>query len=272
VCTDSAAGGIWQIAPKAFESVGATVVEVGAVPDGKNINEGSGALHPEKLAEAVIRESANLGVAFDGDADRVIIVDDEGMIWDGDRIVAVLALWLKEKERLNNDAVVVTEYSNLSAVLFLESNGIRVEKVLNGDRAVAAKCKEIGAVLGGEVAGHIIYPEWMSASDGLFVAVWLAKIAHEKGVKLSSLRPDYQNFPSKVWNIAVREREPLEEIAGWQEEFEKQREYLGTEGRAFARYSGTEDLLRILVEAKDAEKMEKAGEALSEIIKKEIGK
>ena len=272
ICTDSAAGGAWQIAQKAFAGAGATVVEIGVKPDGKNINEGSGALYPEKLAEVVLREGADMGVAFDGDADRLILVDDEGEIWDGDRIVAVMALWLKEKGKLANDAVVMTEYSNLSAVLFLGENGVRVEKVLNGDRAVAQKCQEIGAVLGGEVAGHIIYPEWLSASDGLFASALIAEIAHEKGVKLSVLRPKYKNFPSKLWNLPVTERKPLEEIEGWQEGLEKEQKFLGVEGRTFARYSGTEDLLRILVEAKDAKKMEEVGERLSEIIKKEIGK
>jgi phosphoglucosamine mutase len=199
------------------------------------------------------------------------MVDDEGVVWDGDKIVSMLAVWLKEEGRLKNDVIVMTEYSNLSAVLFLEKNGIKVEKVLNGDRAVAHKCKEIGAIIGGEVAGHIIYPEWTSASDGLFAAVMVANIVNSKGTKLSSLRATYKNFPSKLWNIRVKERKPLEEIKGWSDELKKQQEYLGTTGRTFARYSGTEDLLRILVEAKDVVKMEEVGEALSKIIKKEIG-
>jgi len=272
VCTDSAGGGAYGLVRRAFEEVGAKVVEVGPTPDGKNINEDCGASHPEKLAEAMVREGADMGVAFDGDGDRLIMVDDEGMVWDGDRIVSVIALWLKEKGRLANNVVVMTEYSNLSAVLFLGRNGIRVEKVLNGDRAVAQKCVDIGAMLGGEVAGHIIYLPWMLASDGLFASSLVAKIAHEKGLKLSELRPDYDNFPNKIWNIEVEERKPLEDISGWNEGLKKWREYLGVEGRAFARYSGTEDLLRILVEAKDIEKVKNAGEGLSEIIRKEIGK
>jgi len=271
ICVDSAAGGGWKIVRKALEKAGATVVEVGPMPDGNNINEDCGALYPEKLAGAVVREGADMGVALDGDGDRLMIVDDEGIIWDGDRIVAVLAMWMKRDGRLLNDVVVMTEYSNLSAVRFLEKAGVRVEKVLNGDRAVVQVCRELGAVLGGEFSGHIIYPEWLSASDGLFASVLVAGIACEKGVRLSSLRPEYENFPRKIWNIEVKERKPLDEMAGWEEGLRRWREYLGAEGRTFARYSGTEDLLRILVEAQDSEKMEKVGEELSEIIRKEIG-
>ncbi|MCL1839885.1 phosphoglucosamine mutase [Candidatus Saccharibacteria bacterium] len=272
ICTDNAAGGGYGIVRKALEKVGATVVEVGPKPDGTNINEGCGALHPEKLAEAVVREGADMGVAFDGDGDRIIVVDDKGMIWDGDRITSMLAVWLKSEGKLAGDVVVMTEYSNLSAVQFLEKQGIRVDKVINGDRAVAAECKKIGAALGGEASGHIIYPEWLSASDGLFVATLVARMAHERGMKLSSLSPDYENYPSKLWNIDVKERKPLEGVKGWNEGLKRWQEYLGAEGRVFVRYSGTEDLLRILVEAKDAEKMKEAGDGLSEIVRKEIGK
>jgi phosphoglucosamine mutase len=272
ICIDSAAGGSWKLVREALERVGVAVVEVGPTPDGKNINENCGALHPENLAKAVVDESADMGAAFDGDGDRLILVDNEGKIWDGDRITAMMAVWLKEEGRLDNDVIVLTEYSNLSTVLFLEKSYISVEKVINGDRAVVAECKNIGAVLGGEASGHILYPEWLSASDGLFASAFVANIAHKKGVKLSELRPNYENYPSKLWNIYVTERRPLENIVGWDEGLQKWREYLGTEGRVFVRYSGTEDLLRILVEAKDTKKLEEVGERLSEIIKKEIGK
>lgn len=272
VCVDSAAGGAWQIAQKAFKKMRAEPTEVGPKPNGKNINDGCGAGLPEGVATKVIQMHADMGVAFDGDADRLTIVDDEGQIWDGDRITAMLAVWLKEEKRLKNNAVVMTEYSNLGAVLWLKEQGIRVEKVLNGDRAVADKCEKIGAVLGGEVAGHIIYPEWMSASDGLFATTLVANVAQKKKIKLSELRPEYKNFPKKIWNVVVKERRSLEEIAGWSDELERQKEILGQEGRVFARYSGTEDLLRILVEAKDERKMEGVGKTLSEFVEARIGR
>ena len=271
VYLDSAAGGTWQLAQDAFGAMGATVEELGPTPDGKNINEECGAAFPEKLAQKVVQGGVDIGIAFDGDGDRLILVDDEGKIWDGDRIVAMLALWLKEKAELTGGSVVMTEYSNLGAVRFLEQNGVKVEKVLNGDRSVAQKCQEIGATLGGEVAGHVIYIDWMSASDALFVAVLVAKIMREKGTKLSALRPDYEVFPHKLWNLDVRERKPLGEIAGWNEALAKEQAELGSSGRVFARYSGTEDKLRILVEAKSEEQMEKTGDALSQLVKAEIG-
>lgn len=272
ICIDSAAGGGWQLVRRAFEGVGAEVIEVGPVPDGKNINDGCGAAFPEKIADAVVREGADMGVAFDGDADRLIIADNKGKVWDGDRIVVLLALWLKERGELTNNIVVMTEYSNHAAVLFLEEQGVRVDKVVNGDRAVAEKCEELGAILGGEVAGHVIYLKWMTASDGLFTAMLVAKMVRESGRTLEELRPDYENFPKKIWNLAVKERKPLEEVAGWSEELAECRELLGSEGRVFARYSGTEDLLRILVEAKDETKMRKVGERLSRVMEEGIGK
>lgn len=272
ICMDSAAGGAWGMNKSAFEKAGAQVVEVGPLPNGYNINDNCGAGFPEKLVEEVVRRDADAGVAFDGDGDRLIVVDNNGEIWDGDRIIVMLAMWLKSENALDKNTVVMTEYSNLSAVQFLERNGINVEKVLNGDRAVAWKCKEIGAVLGGEFAGHIIYPEWMAASDGLFASMMLMNAVRGQNKKMSDLRPKYENFPKKIWNIEVRERLPIEEINGWLPELKKQQAVLGSEGRVFARYSGTEDLLRILVESKDTEKMKQVGEKLSEIIIKEIGK
>ncbi len=263
VCVDSASGGAWELSKGLFERLGVDFCELSQRPDGDNINQ-TGALHAELLSEGVLTQGADIGIALDGDADRIILVDELGQIWDGDRIVAMLA------ENWGLSEVVLTEYSNLGAVQYLESKGIKVEKVLVGDKEVAYKCQTQGIRLGGEAAGHVIDLTWLSSSDGLYTAMQVLKIMQERGVKMSELMPKYEMFPQKIWNIGVREKIPLEEVAGWEDEFRRQSEYLGTEGRAFARYSGTEKKLRIMVESTNLEKMMEVGEVLSNLIKKEI--
>ncbi|MFV0485117.1 MAG: phosphoglucosamine mutase [Candidatus Saccharimonadales bacterium] len=271
ICIDSAAGAAYGFANEVADILGTQLVDLGPAPTGKNINADCGALYPEKLAEKMRENSSDLGAAFDGDADRIVLVDDAGNIWDGDRIVSMLATHLKSQDDLPNSTVVLTEYSNLGAVRHLEQNGIKVEKVDNGDKEVLRRCRETGATLGGETSGHIIFTPWLSSSDGIMVAFLALSIMKRTGKKLSELWPSYENLPSKQWGIDVRKKLPLEEIQGWEDALREQTESLGGEGRIFVRYSGTENKLRILVEAVDAAKMEQVGTALSNIIRKEIG-
>jgi phosphoglucosamine mutase len=271
VLVDSAAGGGKLVSEGVMRRFGVDAKEIGPIPDGMNINENCGAMHPENLAKAVVKEGADMGVALDGDADRIILVDDIGRVWDGDRMLAMLAVELKRDGKLPGNTVVMTEYSNLGAVNYVKNTGIEVEKVVVGDREVARKCEEIGAVLGGEMAGHIIYLPWLSSSDGVMVAMMTLSILKKRGAKLSSLWPEYELVPQKLWNMNVKEKIPLEEIDGWSEAMDKWSNYLGNEGRLFARYSGTEKKLRIMVESMDEKKMTKAGEALSKIIEEKIG-
>ncbi|MDR3298025.1 MAG: hypothetical protein LBT19_01450 [Candidatus Nomurabacteria bacterium] len=268
---DSAAGSTYDFINKVSSSFGVQFDEIGPNPTGENINTNCGALYPEKLSEIMRQNPVDLGVAFDGDGDRIVLVDDLGRIWDGDHIVAMIATYLKSQENLPNNTVVLTEYSNLGAIQYLEQNGIRVEKVENGDKAVARKCQEVGAVLGGEFSGHIIFTTWLSSSDGIMIAFFTLLIVKRTGKKLSELWPAYENLPSKQWGINVREKLPLSEVPGWQAELDRQTDFLGTDGRIFVRYSGTEKKLRILVDATDATKMNQVGDILSSIIEKEIG-
>lgn len=272
MCIDSAAGAAYGFANEVANIMNVRLAEVGPAPTGQNINADSGALYPEKLAEKMRQNPLDLGVAFDGDADRVVLIDDVGRIWDGDRIVSMLAVHLKNENNLPNNTVVLTEYSNLGAVKYLEQNGIMVEKVDNGDKEVLRLCRELGAVLGGETSGHIIFTPWLSSSDGIMVAFLALSIMKRTGKKLSELWPAYESLPSKQWGIEVRKKLPLEDIPGWQDALKEQTDFLGQEGRIFVRYSGTENKLRILVEAIDSSKMEHAGAALEQIIRKEIGK
>jgi len=267
---DAASGAGYSFSRALFEDFGFEVDHIDPAPNGTNINDGYGALHPEKLA-MLCKQRGVMGIALDGDADRSILVDEEGRIWTGDRIVAMLANYLKEKGELANNTVVLTEYSNLAAVKYMESCGIRVEKVVNGDRAVANRAKELGAVLGGENAGHILYLPWFSSSDGCFMCLFVRKIMAEKNRRLADLWPDYEEFPNAQLGIAVREKRDFKEISGWNEALERELGALQGRGRVFVRYSGTEMKLRILVEGPDQREDMEIAERLAEIIKKEIG-
>jgi len=267
---DSASGAGYSFSHVVFEDFGFEVKNIDPEPNGQNINDGFGALHPELLAKEC-KQKGLMGIALDGDADRAILVDEYGRIWNGDRIVSMLALYLKEKGELKNDTVVLTEYSNLAAIQYLQAQGIRVEKVVVGDRAVARKCKELGAILGGENAGHIIYLPWLNGSDGSFVALFARKIMQEKECALADLWPDYEEFPNAQLAVGVREKRPLEQVNGWEVMKTKAEDILSGRGRVFTRYSGTENKLRILVEGPDQREDEKIAELLAEIVKKEIG-
>ena len=270
IILDAASGSGHEFSRTVFESFGLEVDQIDPVPDGKNINDGYGALYPEKMVEET-KQKGVMGVALDGDADRVLLSDEEGRLWDGDRINILLATYLREQGRLPGDTVVVTEYSNYATVKYLESQGIKIEKVVNGDRFVAQKLQELGAELGSEFSGHIIYLPWLKASDGTFMTLFVQKIMHDKGMRLADMWADFEFMPSKQWGVKVSEKRPLEEVAGFTEAVKSaEAEFAGT-GRVFCRYSGTENKLRILVEGEDMALVEKHGDILAKIIEKEIG-
>ena len=271
IALDSAAGAGFKFTPWVIDEFGLEVKEIGKIPDGKNINDECGVLYPDKLMKEVSEGDYTFGLALDGDADRVKLVDETGRLWDGDRIIALLAVWLKEREKLLNNTVVMTEYSNLSAINYLLDQGIKVEKVVVGDKEVLLKEKELGAVLGGEKAGHIIYRPWLSSSDGTFIAAWVAEILREKGCKLSELWPNYDKYPSEQFTVYVKEKKDLSKIVGFEESIKEADDELGNKGRVFVRYSGTENKMRILVESDDMTKVKKIGEKLSSIVNEQIG-
>ena len=270
IILDAASGAGHDFSRKVFEEFELEVDQIDPEPNGKNINDGYGALYSEKMAEAA-REQGLIGVALDGDADRIVLADEDGRIWDGDRIVILLAEYLKEQDKLPADTVVLTEYSNLATIKYLESEGIKVAKVVNGDRYVAQKCVELGAGLGGELAGHILYLPWLRGSDGTFMALMVMRIVQERGKRLADMWADYENVPSKQWGLFVKEKRPFEAIAGFNEAIAGAGERFAGRGRVFVRYSGTENKMRILVEGEDEALVEEIGENLANIVKKEIG-
>ena len=270
IVLDAASGAGHAFSRRVFEGFGMGVEQIDPEPDGKNINAGYGALYPEKMA-ARAKELGIMGVALDGDADRIVVADEEGRIWNGDRLVILLADYLKEKGELANDTVVLTQYSNYAAEQYLVNLGVTVDKVDNGDRYVAQKCEEIGAILGGEVSGHIIYTPWLKSSDGTFMTMFIQKILSDKGCRLADLWARYDDMPSKQWAVDVREKKPLDEIPEWNGAVAAATGDFDGDGRVFARYSGTENKLRILVEGSNAELVNEVGERLKALIEKEIG-
>jgi len=268
IVIDCANGAAYNIAPTIFKELGAEVIEIGVTPNGFNINKDVGSLHPETVAKAVIKHKAHLGIALDGDADRVIFVDEKGHIIDGDYIMALLAIELKENNKLNKNTIVVTQYSNIALTNYLTKLGIKVDKVINGDRAVSALCQEKGYNFGGEFNGHFIFLDYADAGDGTMMALEVMRILKEKGQSLSSLAYKFEKFPQKISNVITKDKPELSEIKEIQELLNKWTNTLGDNGRVFLRYSGTENLLRIMVESKDSSLLETISQEFVEVVTK----
>ncbi len=269
IVLDSASGAGFEFSRGVFERFDIEVEQIDDAPTGLNINEDCGALHPEHLAQKT-KELNLMGLALDGDADRCVLADEEGRIWNGDRIVVLLAEYLKEKGELAGNGVVLTEYSNLATVQYLESKGIRVLKVVNGDKAVSDLCKKEGFTLGGEAAGHILYQPWLDSSDGTFMALFVMGILQEKQARLADLWSDYNDKPSIQVPVMVTEKRPIEEIAGFPEAIAAIEQKMAGDGRVFVRYSGTENKMRILIEYTEAKQAQEWGEELAAIVRKEL--
>jgi len=249
VVLDCANGAMSDVAPQVFRRLGADTVLIHATPDGTNINERCGATHPASLAGAVVTHRANLGLAFDGDGDRVIAVDENGTVVDGDRLLALAALRLRAHGRLRHDTVVVTVMSNLGFHRAMAGAGITVHTTAVGDRYVLEALERGGFSLGGEQSGHIIYRDLASTGDGLLAGLQLAEHVHAAHQPLSTLAGEVMaTFPQVLVNVTVAERHPhiADELADHIAAAERS---LGGEGRVLLRPSGTEPLIRVMVEA-----------------------
>lgn len=265
IVVDCANGATYKIAPTVFKELGAEVIEIAVDPDGYNINKDCGALCPENVKKVVLEEKADLGIALDGDGDRVIMVDEKGNIIDGDYIMAMMAKNLKKHDSLAKNTIVITEYSNQALVKDLEKSGITVEKVVNGDRAVSAKCKELDLNFGGEQTGHFIFTDYTEVGDGALAALLVMRALKEEETTLSELAYTFEKYPQKVFNVEVNKKTPLDELTEFQDAVKKWEDAFAGEGRIYSRYSGTENLLRIMVEAVDQNLLNQAGSELVDI-------
>lgn len=271
IVLDCANGAGYEIAPLVFEELGADIVVVNNQPDGKNINEQCGAMHPGLLKEKVVESGADVGITLDGDADRVIMLDEKGEVVDGDYLMAIMALKMMEKKELGEDTLVVTKYSNLGLVKAIEEAGGKVGMVENGDRYVLEEMKRLGSNLGGEQSGHFIFLDHNQTGDGVVSGLQILKIMKERGKKLSELCLVMEKFPQVLVNVEVEEKKELAEMAGVMRKIKEVEEKLGSEGRVFVRYSGTQNLLRVMVEGKDEKEIGNYAQKIVMEVRKEIG-
>ncbi len=271
IVIDCANGAAYQIAPWIFKELGADVVKIHAEPDGTNINNGCGALHPETVAKHVVACGADFGFSLDGDADRVVFSDATGRVVHGDRVLGMCALDYKARGCLTRDTLVVTVMSNLGLHEAMVGQGIRVEATAVGDRHVIERMRKDGCVLGGEQSGHLIFLDCATAGDGILGALHVASLMKRRGVPLGELADCMTEYPQQLASFPVRERRPIERWPELTDVLSKGEAALGAAGRILARYSGTEPVLRVLVEARDADAVAQWMGRISSVIGNEAG-
>jgi phosphoglucosamine mutase len=237
---DCANGAATEVAPPLFAQLGATVDWIGASPNGRNINLNCGSLHLENLQKRVMETHADMGIAFDGDADRALFVAGNGQIVDGDAVLYLAGTYLKRTGRLPADMVVATVMSNLGLQKALEANGIQMLRTPVGDKYVLEEMVKRGAVIGGEQSGHVIFLQQATTGDGLLTALRVLEIVREAGTSLEALVGEIKNYPQKLVNIRVKVKRPLSELDSVQSEIAAaEREFAGS-GRVVVRFSGTD--------------------------------
>jgi phosphoglucosamine mutase len=252
---DCSHGSLSKIAPTFLRKLGVRVIAIGSAPNGKNINAGWGSQHPEKMQRVIREEKADGGMAFDGDADRIILCDETGAILDGDYILACVARCLKEENRLAGNMVVVTVMANLGLLKALRAWGVDPLITPVGDRFVSDKLEECGGVIGGEQSGHIIFHHLLPTGDGLLTGLQVLSMLAQRNKPLSWIRSLITKYPQVLENVRVKHKRPLEECPAVQSEISRAVTELGDDGRVLVRYSGTEPLLRVMMEGPSALKL-----------------
>ena len=253
VVVDCANGAGYRVAPTVLEELGADVKVIGNTPNGFNINEGCGAMHPEALAQAVREYRADAGIALDGDADRVVMVDEQGEIVDGDKLMAVLAVHLKQNHMLRGDGMVATVMSNQGLGEYLGQHGLTLHRSTVGDKHVVAMMQELGINFGGEQSGHIVFSDYAKTGDGISSALQALAYLTSSGKKASEAFSPYDSYPQRLVNLPVSKKPPIDAIPGIST-LTAEVEAGGM--RHLFRYSGTENLIRILLEGRDAKRLE----------------
>jgi phosphoglucosamine mutase len=271
VVLDCANGAAYKVAPAVFEELGAEVIVLSNEPNGTNINDKCGALYPEQMTEAVRAYRADVGISLDGDGDRVIMADEKGQTLTGDHILAICALDLKRRGKLVKDTLVTTEMANFGLDRAMTDHGIKLVKTKVGDKYVVEEMRAHGYVLGGESSGHIIFSEHATTGDGLIAALNVIAVMKFAGKPLSRLKNVMQDVPSILRNIRVTKRIQLDQIKGYRDLIDGINGQLQGEGRTFVRYSGTEPLVRILVEGPDANAITQYADQIGRFLQKELG-
>jgi len=252
IALDSANGAAYKVAPLVFEELGAEVIKFGSSPNGLNINDQCGALHPESICGQTIQYRADVGIALDGDGDRCIMSDENGEIVDGDQIIGILALQMAKEGSLAKNTVVTTPMSNLGLELTLKEQGIAMVRAQVGDRHVVDTMRKNGFNLGGEQSGHIIFLDQSTTGDGIVAALKVLEAMKRTGKKLSELKKAIRLFPQARADVRISKREKLENLPSVQGAIQEAEKRLAGRGRIFVRFSGTEPLCRVLVEGDDS--------------------
>jgi phosphoglucosamine mutase len=267
---DCANGAAYRLGPELFRSLGANVIAMADKPDGRNINAGCGSLHLEGLQKRVVAEGAALGVAFDGDADRALFVCESGKVINGDGVLLATARFLRSQGRLKGSRVVATSMSNLGLERALAREGIELARAAVGDRYVLEEMLRSGNVLGGEQSGHVIFLDDSPAGDGLLTAVKIASLVSLHG-RIESLVEGLKYYPQVIVNVKVRSKPPLESIPEVSRALAEAKSALGDNGRVVLRYSGTEPLARIMVEAEHHADVQRFSQSLANALRSSIG-
>ena len=266
VVVDCANGSASAVAPALLSRLGADVTALNAEPDGVNINDGCGALHPEVVAEAVVRLGADAGVSHDGDADRALFASADGAVIDGDQVLAASAIALHEAGELAGDTVVATVMSNIGFELAMQEHGITLARTRVGDRYVAEEMDRRGAVLGGEQSGHVIFRRYATTGDGLLTAVRFLSLAAARGVGVGELASVMRRYPQVLVNVRVDDRDAVSASPTVAAAVRDAEEALGDGGRVLLRPSGTEPLVRVMVEAETKDEADRHARAIADVV------
>ena len=271
IVVDCANGAASTVAPEIFRRSGARAEFTHRTPDGRNINENCGALHPEIVAREVVSRNADLGICFDGDADRALFADGDGRVVNGDAVMLLLARELRQRGELANDTVVATTMSNMGLEAALRESGIKMLRAPVGDKYVLEEMKKTGAVLGGEQSGHIILSREATTGDGLLTAIRVLGIVAASGRPLAELAAGMKVFPQTIKNVRVKEKRPLDQIPQVAAAIRKAEQQLDGNGRVNVRYSGTESLARVMVEAETEETVHRLAGEIAAALEAAIG-
>lgn len=270
VALDCAHGAAYELAPKVFEALGAEVITMGAEPSGRNINDNCGSTHPEALQRIVLEHKAHIGLAFDGDADRLIAVDEKGEEVDGDFILSICGNALNQAGKLKEKTIVTTVMSNIGFFKGIEAAGMKAAKTAVGDRYVMEEMRKGGYNLGGEQSGHVIFLDYNTTGDGILTALQLVDTLVQTGKPLSELKGIMRKYPQKLVNVRVGDKSKLKDNATIAAEIAKVEEQLGDNGRVLVRPSGTESLIRVMAEGPDKELVEAYVKQIADVIEREL--
>lgn len=268
---DGANGAASELAPRIFHELGARTMSLNCTPNGININEHSGSLNPNQMATLVKQIGADAGIAFDGDADRVIMADEQGHIVDGDHMMAIYGLHAARTEGLPTNTVVGTVMSNIGLELALRKQDLTLIRAAVGDRYVSDEMRRIGAVVGGEKSGHVILSQFTTTGDGMITALQVLRIMLKTGKRLSELAGEMEEYPQLLLNVPIARREGWERVPEIRSAVDEAERALGDRGRVVVRPSGTENLLRIMVEGPDKDELDDLAGRVAEVVTKSLG-